>query len=45
MFTHRYQVLHHIHMRQRVDLGRFAGVGVNLVETGKCISSINVHCT
>lgn len=45
MFTHGYQVLHHIHMRQRVDLGWFAGVGVNLVETGKCIPSVNVHRT
>lgn len=42
--THRYQVLHHIHVWQRVNLDWFARVGVDLVQTGKCVSSINVHC-
>lgn len=30
-FTYRYQVLHHIHMWQRVNLSRLANVGVNLI--------------
>lgn len=30
-FTYRYQVLHHIHMWQRVNLSRLASVGVNLI--------------
>lgn len=31
ILTYRDQVLHHIHMWQRVNLGRLAGVGVNLI--------------
>lgn len=43
--THRHQILDHVHVWQRVDLGSLAGVGVNLVEAGQCVASIDVHCT
>lgn len=31
MYTYRYQVLHHIHMWQRINLSWLADVGVNLI--------------
>lgn len=43
--TYGHQIFDHIHVWQGVDFGRFACVGVNFVQTGQCVASINVHCT
>lgn len=43
--THWNKVFDHIHVWQGVNLGWFAEIGVNLVQTGQCVSSINVHST
>lgn len=43
--TYRYQVLDDVHVWQRVNLSRLAEAGVDLVEAGECVSSIDVHRT
>lgn len=43
--TYRYQVLDDVHVWQRVNLSRLAKAGVDLVEAGECVSSIDVHRT
>lgn len=43
--THRHQVLDHIHVRQRVDLGHPAGVTVDLVQTRQRVSTADIHRT
>lgn len=42
--THRYQVLHHVHVRQRIDLGGLVQVRiVDLRDTGQRVRTADVH--
>lgn len=43
--THRNQILYHIHMRQRVDFGDFAEVGVDPAGASQSVASVDVHGT
>lgn len=43
--THGNKVLHHVHVRERVDFSDFVEIGVNSFDTGQRVATCDVHST
>ena len=41
----RHQILHHVHVREGVDLGGSARVGINVAQASQSVGTVNVHGT